>query len=92
MAMTVSISLARLGEQSSHGGTIISASASDIVANGIGVAIEGDLHSCPIEGHGITPITSTSPNHSGGKGLIKAGDVAECGAIITTGSMNVLTV
>jgi uncharacterized Zn-binding protein involved in type VI secretion len=88
--MTVSVSLARLGEQSSHGGSIISASGSAITANGIAVAVEGDLHRCPIQGHGITPLISSSPHKSGGKGLIKAGDRAGCGAIITTGSMNVL--
>ena len=90
MSLTVSISLARLNEQSSHGGTIISASGNDIIANGMSVAVEGDLHSCPI--HGITPIMSTSKNSSGGRGLIKTGDIAGCGAIITSGSMDVLTV
>jgi len=92
MSMTVSISLARLGEQSTHGGTIISASGNNIVANGIAVAVEGDYHRCPIEGHGDTQLISSSRNTSGGKGFIKAGDRAGCGAIITTGSMNVLTV
>jgi uncharacterized Zn-binding protein involved in type VI secretion len=92
MAMTASFSLARLGEQSDHGGTIISASGNDILANGIAVAVEGDLHGCPIKGHGITPLISSSKNTSGGKGLIKAGDRAGCGAIITTGSLDVLTV
>jgi uncharacterized Zn-binding protein involved in type VI secretion len=91
MAMSVSISLARLGEQSTHGGEIISATGNSIVANGLAVAVEGDLHRCPIPGHGVTPLISSSLNKSGGKGFIKAGDRAGCGAIITTGSMNVLT-
>jgi uncharacterized Zn-binding protein involved in type VI secretion len=92
MGMTASISLARLSEHSSHGGMIITASGNSILANGIAVAVDGDLHSCPIPGHGITSITSSSKNTCGGKGLIKAGDVAGCGAVITTGSMDVLTV
>lgn len=90
--MRVGLSLARLGDQSSHGGTIISASSNALLANGLAVAVDGDLHRCPIEGHGVTPLTSSSRNTSGGKGLIRAGDRAGCGAVVITGSPDVLSV
>ncbi|MGF6837074.1 putative Zn-binding protein involved in type VI secretion [Paraburkholderia youngii] len=80
--------VARLGDTSSHGGTIISAS-SDLTADGKGVARAGDMHSCPISGHGTTPLSSTSTVTNGGKGLVRVGDVAGCGAVITSGSPTV---
>lgn len=78
--------IARLGDLSSHGGTIIS-SASQTKINGILVARVGDLHSCPIPGHGITAIT-TGSNKFTCEGNIVAvvGSACGCGAIITSGS------
>ncbi len=49
----------RLGDGSDHGGTVISASGVSF-AEGKGIARLGDMHSCPIPGHGITPISSAS--------------------------------
>lgn len=80
--------VARLGDTSSHGGTIISAS-SNLSADGQGVARAGDLHSCPISGHGITPLSSSSTNTNGGKSIVRVGDTAGCGAVITSGSPTV---
>ena len=77
--------VARLGDPSSHGGTIISASG-DVMADGIGVARAGDMHQCPIKGHGITALTSTSTVTVDGKPVIRVGDTAGCGAAITAGS------
>ncbi len=45
---------ARLGDVSSHGGVIITSAVRTMV-NGIPVARMGDLHVCPIPGHGVTP-------------------------------------
>ena len=50
-----------LGDKSDHGGTVISAS-STVIAEGKQVARKGDLHTCPIPGHGITPIVTSSEN------------------------------
>ncbi len=80
--------VARLGDASSHGGTIISAS-SNLSADGKGVARAGDQHSCPISGHGITPLSSSSTNTNGGKSIVRVGDTAGCGAVITAGSPTV---
>lgn len=86
-----STSIARLGDTSDHGGVIITASE-NVNADGIGVAREGDLHSCPIPGHGVTPLVSGSTRKVNGKGVIRIGnseDHAGCGAIITQGSPTV---
>lgn len=80
--------VARLGDTSSHGGTIITAS-SDIKANGIGVARDGDLHSCPIPTHGVTPLSSGSTTKVNGRSVIRVGDTAGCGAAIVSGSPDV---
>ena len=81
---------ARLGDISSHGGVII-ASASRTLANGIPVARMGDLHSCPIPGHGVTPIiTGSLTTITEGKPNARIGDMTGCGAVIVTGSMNTI--
>ncbi|MDR3438944.1 PAAR domain-containing protein [Telmatospirillum sp.] len=80
--------VARLGDASSHGGTIISAS-SNLIVNGKGVARAEDLHSCPLKGHGVTALASSSTLTNGGKSLVRVGDQAGCGAVITEGSPNV---
>jgi len=90
MALSISQSIVHLGSSSSHGGTVITASGKFNV-NGILAATNGDLHSCPIPGHGITALLSSSQNKTSGKSMAKVGDKAGCGAIITTGSLDVLT-
>jgi uncharacterized Zn-binding protein involved in type VI secretion len=80
--------VARLGDTSSHGGTIISAS-SNLTADGKGVARAGDMHSCPITGHGVTPLSSSSTKTNGGKSIVRVGDTAGCGAVINSGSPTV---
>jgi uncharacterized Zn-binding protein involved in type VI secretion len=77
-----------MGDISSHGGMIITGAIRTVV-NGRPVARMGDLHVCPIPGHGVTPIvtgsldtvTETMPN-------ARLGDVAACGAVIATGSLD----
>lgn len=83
------VAVVRLGDTSSHLGTIISASSVNLKANGIPVAVDQDLHSCPIPGHGITPVTSAITKTSGGRSLLRLGCVAGCGAVMVTGSPNV---
>ena len=50
----------RLGDPTSHGGSVVSAS-SVIVINGKPVARIGDLVTCPIPGHGTNPIVEGDP-------------------------------
>ena len=51
--------IVRLGDTSSHGGTVIS-SASKWRCEGALIARKGDLPSCTIPGHGVTPIVTGS--------------------------------
>jgi len=81
---------ARLGDISSHGGVIITG-ASRTFDNGMPVARMGDLHVCPIPGHGVTPIvTGSNKTLVEGKPLARVGDSTGCGAVIVSGSPNTL--
>jgi uncharacterized Zn-binding protein involved in type VI secretion len=78
--------IAKMGDVSDHGGTIISASG-NFTVDGVNGVVSGDMHQCPIKGHGTTPITSSSTASGGGKAIVRSGDKAGCGAsIIGTGS------
>lgn len=80
--------IARKGDASNHGGTIITSASYELV-NGRLVARVGDLHSCPIRGHGVTQIINGSGNFKC-EGNITAviGSKTGCGATITGGSSN----
>ena len=83
--------IARLGDPSDHGGSIITTNQDDtVVANGIPVAVDGALHSCPIVGHGVTAITPIAiKTYINGKLVVTVGAQAGCGAVISDGSPNV---
>lgn len=76
--------VARLNDTSSHGGHIISGD-STVLINGRPAARQGNMHQCPISGHGTTPLTSIATKSN----LITVGAHAGCGAIINSGSPNV---
>jgi len=77
--------VARLGDRSSHGGVIINGSTT-VFADGIGATRQGHMHSCPIQGHGITALSSSSRTSVDGLPRVRVGDVAGCGAVIIQGS------
>lgn len=71
----------RLGDVTTHGGKVISASASHFKVHSIPVACVGDTCSCPIPGHSGCTITSGSPHHTiSGKHIAFDGDSLSCGA------------
>ena len=76
--------VACLGDPSDHGGTLISTNQDDrLKAGGIAVCANGCQHSCPIYGHGTTPVTAiTTKSWVNGKLIVTEGAVAGCGAII----------
>lgn len=50
-------------------------------------ARKGDMHVCPIPGHGATPIVSGSPrSKTDGRPTARVGDKTGCGATIIVGS------
>lgn len=78
--------IAKLGDASSHGGVIISASGAFTV-DGVTGVVSGDMHQCPIQDHGTTAIQSSSTATGAGRAVVRSGDTAGCGAaIIGTGS------
>ncbi|GFM89266.1 hypothetical protein PSCICO_46650 [Pseudomonas cichorii] len=51
----------------------------------------GDMHLCPIPGHGTSPIVSASPDtRINFLGAARVGDVCGCGAVITTGFASII--
>ena len=48
-----------------------------------------DSHVCPIPGHGVTPIvTGSLDTATDCRPNARMGDIAGCGAVIATGSLN----
>jgi uncharacterized Zn-binding protein involved in type VI secretion len=71
----------RLGDPTSHGGKVISASASAYLVDGIAVVRVDDLCSCPIPGHGVTKVVEGDADYIvEGKAVALAGHKAGCGA------------
>ncbi|MCI1004276.1 PAAR domain-containing protein [Herbaspirillum sp. C7C8] len=69
----------RLGDSTSHGGKVISASRTHTL-HGIGIARVGDLVSCPKEGHGTNPIIEGAPTWLIGDRMVALqGHRAACG-------------
>ncbi|TVT48468.1 MAG: PAAR domain-containing protein [Denitromonas halophila] len=70
-----------LGDKTSHGGTVISASGSSD-CGGRGIARVGDQVSCPKKGHGrVTTIATGDPTALiDGRPAARHGDITACGA------------
>ncbi len=82
---------ARMGDISSHGGIIVTGAARTLVG-GRPAARMGDLHVCPIPGHGQTPIvTGALRTLIEGAPNARVGDKTGCGAVIITGSPDTLS-
>lgn len=80
---------ARLGDMTSHGGRLITAS-SDVLVDGLPSVRLGDLHTCPISGHNVTPVVSASGSVLvDGRPVARVGDTVGCGATIIRGSSGV---
>jgi uncharacterized Zn-binding protein involved in type VI secretion len=80
----MSANLAVLNTTSSHGGHMISAGGAGFSTASGNACIVGDSHSCPIGGHGVTPIVSGGSVQStvNGHALAINGSVAGCGAAL----------
>jgi uncharacterized Zn-binding protein involved in type VI secretion len=71
----------RLGEDTSHGGQVVSSGASHITVSGRPVALVGDKCACPINGHQNCTIVSGNAGHTvNGKAVAYDGDKTSCGA------------
>ena len=68
-----------LGDKTTHGGNVISASA-NFTVNGKKVALVGDMVSCPVPGHGTNPIIEGMPQRScDGRSVVADGCRCQCG-------------
>ncbi|MCX8649472.1 PAAR domain-containing protein [Gilliamella sp. B2776] len=75
----------RLGDPTTHGGSVISVS-STMTVEGKLVALIGDLVSCPKKGHGVNKIIESSKTcFSDGKAIVIDQCLCECGCkVIST--------
>lgn len=74
--------LIRLGDSTSHGGTVIEASGMSGSGN-MGISRVGDKVTCPIPGHGTNPIVSGDPTFIvDGQPVAREGDQTACGATL----------
>ena len=75
-----------LGDKTTHGGVVISAS-STMSVNGRLVALVGDSVSCPIPGHGVNKIIEGSTEWiSDGKAIVVNGCRCQCGCQVISGA------
>jgi len=82
--------LIRLGDKTSHGGTVIEASAHTGSGN-TAIARVGDKTSCPIKGHGTNPIVSGDATMIvDGKPVARNGDKTSCGAVLIASQPNTI--
>ncbi|WP_081609206.1 PAAR domain-containing protein [Pseudomonas sp. CBZ-4] len=71
--------LVLLGDKTTHGGEVISASSTTIV-NGKRAALVGDEVRCPLPGHGVNRIVEGCPDWSEeGRAMVVNGCRSECG-------------
>jgi len=75
-----------LNDPSSHGGFVqTTGGVTTVDAGSRLVAVVGAEHSCPIPGHGVTPIANTigiTKTYAQGVLVLVFGDQAGCGAVI----------
>lgn len=71
-----------IGDPSNHGGLVVSHNQDGtLTAAGELVSLDKASHSCPIEGHGTTPITAvTVKSYHNGKLILTELAIAGCGA------------
>ncbi len=80
--------LVLLGDKTTHGGTVISAS-SNFTVIGKKVALVGDKVSCPVAGHGTNPIIEGSPKRScNGRAVVVDGCKCQCGCLVVSSATN----
>lgn len=78
----MSLPIVRLGDATSHGGKVITASMTHLI-DGVGIARVGDKVACPIAGHGINPIVEGMATYLiGGRMVALHGHHSACGCML----------
>ncbi len=74
--------IVRLGDMTSHGGRVVTASPTHTIL-GIGIARVGDKLICPIPGHGVSVIVEGAANFLiGGRKVALHGHRGACGCTL----------
>jgi uncharacterized Zn-binding protein involved in type VI secretion len=86
---------ARVGDVSTHGGTIVGPGVSVVLVGGMPAAVVGDMHVCALPPTGHQPTASPFPAGSAtvfisGRPAVRTTDTAICGAMAAVGSPTVL--
>lgn len=86
---------ARIGDVSTHGGTVVGPGVSQVLVGGLPAAVAGDMHSCSLPPSGHQPTVSPFPMGSAtvlvaGRPVLRTTDAAVCGATAAVGAPTVL--
>ncbi len=86
---------ARVGDTSTHGGTIVGPGVSTVMIGGMPAAVVGDTHVCSLPPHGHQPTASPFPSGSttvliGGLPALRTSDACVCGAMAAVGDPTVM--
>lgn len=87
-------SAARVGDLSTHGGTITGPGVATVLIHGQPAAVAGDLHVCSLPPSGHQPTTSPFASGStsvliGGRPALRTTDTCGCGAMAAVGEPTV---
>lgn len=83
---------ARVGDTSSHGGTVAGPGVATVLVGGQPAAVAGDTHVCPVpQPHPPSPFAAGSGTVTiGGRPALRVGDTAGCGAEVVSGAPTVV--
>ena len=85
---------ARVGDVSTHGGTIVGPGEPTVLIGKMPAAVLGDTHVCPIPPPPHIPVTplvlSSATVLIGGKPAVRVGDTCVCGASAAIGEPTVI--
>jgi uncharacterized Zn-binding protein involved in type VI secretion len=86
---------AKVGDTSTHGGTLTGPGASTVLIKGMPAAVVGDLHVCALPPSSHQPTVSPFPSGSGtvlieGRPALRVSDTCLCGAASAVGEPTVI--
>ncbi len=85
---------ARMGDVTTHGGTIVGPGVATVLVGGMPAAVAGDLHACPIPPPSHVPSTPFPMGSAtvviSGRPALRVGDMSGCGATAAIGAPTVL--
>jgi len=86
---------ARVGDTSTHGGTITGPGIATVLIGGMPAAVAGDMHACSLPPDSHQPTVSAFPSGSatvliGGRPALRTSDACICGAMAAVGAPTVM--